>query len=102
MLTGGRNIGLVEASHGARFFVLPEMHPLFGLSLDSREWPVGMRGLPVQTSQGGATRGDRGMDERRDVAIIALMLFAITCLAIFFLKMMQPSGGIFEMLFPQL
>jgi hypothetical protein len=42
------------------------------------------------------------MDERRDVAIIALMLFAVTCLAIFFLKVMQPSGGIFAMLFPQL
>ncbi len=42
------------------------------------------------------------MDERRDVAIIALMLFVVTCLAIFFLKVMQPSWGIFEMLFPQL
>jgi hypothetical protein len=34
------------------------------------------------------------MDERRDVAIIALVLFAVTCLAIFFLKVAQPSGGI--------
>jgi hypothetical protein len=42
------------------------------------------------------------MDERRDVAIIALMIFAATCLALFFLKVMQPSGGIFEVLFPQL
>jgi hypothetical protein len=42
------------------------------------------------------------MDERRDVAIIALMLVVVTCLAVFFLKAMQPSGGIFEMLFPQL
>ncbi len=42
------------------------------------------------------------MDERRDVAIIALVLFAVTCLAIFFLKVMHPSGGIFELLFPQL
>ena len=42
------------------------------------------------------------MDERRDVAIIALMLFAVTCLAIFFLKVMHPSGGIFQVLFPQL
>jgi hypothetical protein len=42
------------------------------------------------------------MDERRDVAIIALVLVVVTCLAIFFLKVMQPSGGIFEMLFPQL
>lgn len=42
------------------------------------------------------------MDERRDVAIIALALFAVTCLAVFFLKAMHPGGGIFEMLFPQL
>jgi hypothetical protein len=42
------------------------------------------------------------MDERRDVAIIALMLFAVTCLAVFFLKVMHPSGGIFQALFPQL
>jgi hypothetical protein len=41
------------------------------------------------------------MDERRDVAIIALVLFAVTCLAVFFLKAM-PGGGIFGMLFPQL
>jgi hypothetical protein len=42
------------------------------------------------------------MDERRDVAIIALVLFAVTCLAVFFLKAMQPGGGIFGMLFAQL
>jgi hypothetical protein len=42
------------------------------------------------------------MDERRDVAIIALMLFAATCLAIFFLKVMHPSTGVFQVLFPQL
>jgi hypothetical protein len=40
------------------------------------------------------------MDERRDVAIIALVLFAVTCLAIFFLKVVQPTGGMFEVLFP--
>lgn len=42
------------------------------------------------------------MDERRDVAIIALVLFAVTCLAVFFLRAMQPGGGVFAMLFPQL
>jgi len=42
------------------------------------------------------------MDERRDVAIIALMLFAAACLAIFFLKVMYPSTGVFQVLFPQL
>jgi hypothetical protein len=42
------------------------------------------------------------MDERRDVAVIALMLLAITCLTIFFLKVAQPSGGIVDMLFPEL
>jgi len=41
------------------------------------------------------------MDERRDVAIIALVLFAATSLALFFLKVM-PSSGIFKVLFPQL
>jgi hypothetical protein len=41
------------------------------------------------------------MDERRDVAIIALVLVAVTCLTIFFLKVAQPSGGIVDMLFPQ-
>jgi hypothetical protein len=40
------------------------------------------------------------MDERRDVVIIALVLFAVTCLAIFFLKVVQPTGGMFEVLFP--
>ena len=42
------------------------------------------------------------MDERRDVAVIALLMVAVTCLAIFFLKVAQPSGGIVDMLFPQL
>ena len=42
------------------------------------------------------------MDERRDVAIIALVVVAATCLTIFFLKVAQPSGGIVDMLFPQL
>ena len=42
------------------------------------------------------------MDDRRDVAIIALILVAATCLTIFFLKVAQPAGGIVELLFPQL
>ncbi len=42
------------------------------------------------------------MDERRDVAVIALLVIAVTCLTIFFLKVAQPSGGIVDMLFPQL
>lgn len=42
------------------------------------------------------------MDERRDVAIIALVLFAATCLALFFLEVARPTGGIVAMLFPQL
>jgi hypothetical protein len=42
------------------------------------------------------------MDERRDVAVIALVLVAVTCLTIFFLKIAQPSGGLVDMLFPHL
>jgi hypothetical protein len=42
------------------------------------------------------------MEERRDVAVIALVLVAVTCLTIFFLKVAQPSGGIVDILFPQL
>jgi hypothetical protein len=40
------------------------------------------------------------MDERRDIAIIALVLVAAACLAIFFLKVAQPTGGLVAMLFP--
>jgi hypothetical protein len=42
------------------------------------------------------------MDERRDVAILALALFAATCLAIFLLKVAQPTGELVAALFPQL
>lgn len=42
------------------------------------------------------------MDDRRDVALIARILVAATCLTIFFLKVAQPTGGIVELLFPQL
>jgi len=42
------------------------------------------------------------MDERRDVAVIALVLVAVSCLAIFLLKVAHPSGGLVAMLFPQL
>jgi len=42
------------------------------------------------------------MDERRDVAIIALVVVAVTCLTIFFLKVAQPSGGLVDILFPRL
>jgi len=41
------------------------------------------------------------MDDRRDVALIAFILVAATCLTIFFLKVAQPTGGIVELLFPQ-
>ena len=42
------------------------------------------------------------MDDRRDVAVIALILVVATCLTIFFLKVAKPTGGIVELLFPQL
>jgi hypothetical protein len=40
--------------------------------------------------------------ERQDVAILALVLFAVTCLTIFFLRVAQPTGGLLGMLFAQL
>jgi hypothetical protein len=42
------------------------------------------------------------MEERRDVAVVALVLVAVSCLAIFFLKVAQPTGGLVAMLFAQL
>ncbi|HET7875059.1 MAG TPA: hypothetical protein VFN71_05995 [Methylomirabilota bacterium] len=42
------------------------------------------------------------MDDRRDIAVIALILVAATCLTIFFLKVAQPTGGLVELLFPHL
>lgn len=42
------------------------------------------------------------IDERRDVAIVVLALFVVTCLAIFFLRVAQPTGGLVSMLFAQL
>ena len=42
------------------------------------------------------------MDERRDLAVVALVLVALSCLAIFFLKVAHPSGGLVTMLFQQL
>jgi len=92
---------LLEDSRGTRLHLLSEMHPLLGVPLGPRQRPVGMRGLLVQTAQ-GRTRGDPGMDERCDVAILALALVAAACLVVFFLKVGQPSGGIVEMLFPHL
>ena len=41
------------------------------------------------------------MDERSDLAIIVLILFAFTCLAVFFLEAAHPQGGIIAMLFQQ-
>jgi hypothetical protein len=40
------------------------------------------------------------MDERRDVAAIALVLVAVSCLATFLLKVAHPSSGLVAMLFP--
>ena len=45
---------------------------------------------------------NREMDERRDLAVVALVLVALSCLAIFFLKVAHPSGGLVAMLFQQL
>jgi hypothetical protein len=42
------------------------------------------------------------MDERRDVAAIALVLVAVSCLATFLLKVAHPSSGLIAMLFPHL
>jgi hypothetical protein len=40
------------------------------------------------------------MEERLDVAVIALVLVAVSCLATFFLNVAQPTGGLVAMLFP--
>ena len=42
------------------------------------------------------------MEERRDVAVVALVLVAVSCLAIFLLKVAHPSSGLVSMLFAQL
>lgn len=41
------------------------------------------------------------MHDERDVAIIVLTLVVATCLAIFFLKVAEPTGGLVELLFPR-
>ncbi len=41
------------------------------------------------------------MHDHRDVAIIVLAIFAATCLTLFFLKIVEPGGGLVEVLFPR-
>ena len=41
------------------------------------------------------------MGDDRDVAIVVLLLLAVTCVTILFLKLAEPSGGLIELLFPR-
>jgi hypothetical protein len=41
------------------------------------------------------------MRDDRDVAIVVLLLLAVTCVTILFLKRAEPSGGLIEVLFPR-
>jgi hypothetical protein len=42
-----------------------------------------------------------GMRDDRDVAIVVLLLLAVTCVTILFLKLAEPSDGLIELLFPR-
>jgi hypothetical protein len=41
------------------------------------------------------------MGDDRDVAIVVLLLLAVTCVTILFLKLAEPTGGLIELLFPR-
>jgi len=41
------------------------------------------------------------MRDDRNVAIVVVLLAAVTCLTIFLLKMGDPGGGLVELLFPR-
>src|SRR5262245_44297051 len=84
-------------SHGTRLRVLPEMHAIFDLSLGTWRRSVGVRRLHVQAPEGGGV----GVRDNGDVAIVVLLLIAVTCVTIFFLKLAEPTGGLVELLFPR-
>jgi hypothetical protein len=42
-----------------------------------------------------------GMRDDRDVAIVVLLLLAVTCVTILFLKLAEPSDALIELLFPR-
>ena len=41
------------------------------------------------------------MRDNRDVAIVVLLLLAVTCVTILILKLAEPTGGLVELLFPR-
>ena len=41
------------------------------------------------------------MHDDRDAAIVTLLLLAVTCVTILFLKLAEPTGGLAEMPFPR-
>ena len=41
------------------------------------------------------------MRDDRDVAIVVLLLLAVTCVTILILKLAEPTGGLVELLFPR-
>jgi hypothetical protein len=42
-----------------------------------------------------------GMRDYRDVAMVMLLLLAVTCVTILFLKLADPSDSLIELLFPR-
>jgi hypothetical protein len=42
------------------------------------------------------------MDKSRDAGIVALAVFIVACLAIYFLQVTHPTGSVIEFLFPRL
>jgi hypothetical protein len=58
---------------------------------------MGMRRLHVQAAEGGGT----GVRDDRDVAVVVLLLLAVTCVTILILKLAEPTGGLVELLFPR-
>jgi hypothetical protein len=59
---------------------------------------MGMRRLQVHAAEGG---GVDVRDDDRDVAIIVLLLIAVTFVTILLLKLAEPTGGLVERLFPR-
>jgi len=58
---------------------------------------MAVRRLQIQAAKGG----ESGVHDDRDVAIVTLLLLAITCVTILFLKLAEPTGGLVELLFPR-
>jgi hypothetical protein len=54
-----------------------------------------MRRLHVQAAEDGGS----GVRDDRDVAIVVLLLRAVTCVTILMVKLVEPTGGLVDLLF---